>query len=113
MSLREEQSAFARDFNNLLTFIHSCGWEVTFGEILRTQEMQEIYVKTGKSMTTKSNHLLKCAGDLNFFFEGTLRTTKVDLQRFGDHWESLGAKNRWGGNFKNFLDCPHFERNQY
>ena len=25
--------------------------------------------------------------------------------------ESLHPKNRWGGNFKSLVDCPHFERN--
>jgi len=113
MSLREEQSAFAKDVNSLLTYIHSAEWEVSFGEVLRTPEMQEIYVQTGKSKTKNSNHLLKCAIDLNFFFDGVIKTSKSDLQRFGDYWETLNPKNRWGGNWKSFQDCPHFERNQY
>jgi nucleoside-diphosphate-sugar epimerase len=29
----------------------------------------------------------------------------------GKYWESLYPKNRWGGNFSNLVDCPHFERN--
>nr|WP_223154740.1 hypothetical protein [Campylobacter concisus] len=29
----------------------------------------------------------------------------------GNYWESLNTLNRWGGNFKNFIDVPHFERN--
>jgi hypothetical protein len=29
----------------------------------------------------------------------------------GAYWESLHPKNRWGGNFKSLVDCPHFERN--
>lgn len=113
MSLRHEQSAFAKDVNNLLTYIHSAGWEISFGEVLRTPEQQDLYVKSGKSMSTKSNHLLKCAIDMNFFLNGELKTSKQDLQKFGDYWESLHPKNRWGGNWKSFQDCPHFERNQY
>jgi hypothetical protein len=29
----------------------------------------------------------------------------------GAYWVSLHPKNRWGGNFSNLVDCPHFERN--
>jgi len=52
MSLRNEQSLFAKDVIKLLSFIDDLGYEVTFGEVLRTEEQQEIYIKTGRSKTS-------------------------------------------------------------
>jgi peptidoglycan L-alanyl-D-glutamate endopeptidase CwlK len=57
-------------------------------------------------------HLKKCAIDLNFFKSGNgeLVQDKDSLQEIGNYWESLSKFNRWGGNFKSFIDTPHFER---
>lgn len=107
MTLRNEQSAFAADVVRLLSHAFSLGYEVTFGEALRTPEQQAIYVKTGRSQTMNSNHLRKCAIDLNFFRAGALT---YDIQELGTYWESLSDKNSWGGNWNNFKDKPHFER---
>lgn len=111
MSLVKEQSAFLQDFAKLLTFAFSGGFDVTAGELWRPEEMQKIYFKAGKSKTMDSNHLRRLAGDLNFFLNGKWVQDKATLQPIGDYWESLNPKNRWGGNFKKFLDTPHFERN--
>ena len=107
MSLRKEQSAFARDIVRLLTYASAKGYEYTFGEAERTKEMQEIYVKTGKSKTYNSNHLRRTAMDIFFFKDGALTYDIPDLGRF---WEELDTKNSWGGNWKTFKDAPHFER---
>ena len=111
MSLRNQQSEFAKDVIKLLQFIFDNGFEITFGETLRTEYQQKEYVRTGKSHTMKSNHLRKLAIDLNFFKNGELTYDKSELQFIGDYWESLNEFNRWGGNFKGFVDSPHFERN--
>jgi hypothetical protein len=58
-----------------------------------------------------SIHLKRCAIDLNFFKDGKIIWDKVILAPIGTYWESLHPKNRWGGNFKSLVDCPHFERN--
>ena len=110
MGLRDEQMAFLKDVPKLLEFLWSKGFEVTGGELMRPQEMQDIYVKTGRSKTNHSNHLLKCAIDLNMFINGTL-CVKEQLIEVGAFWESLDPKNRWGGNFTTLNDTPHFERN--
>lgn len=79
--------------------------------------MQQIYFDQGKTLTMKSPHRDRLAIDLNFFKPATFELTylKKDIQQFGDYWESLDTKNRWGGNFKDakgtsFEDTPHFER---
>lgn len=107
MTLREEQSAFARDVVRLLTFASAKGYEYTFGEAERTREMQELYVKQGKSKTMNSNHLRRCAIDLFFFKDGELT---YDIETLGRFWEDLDSKNQWGGFWTTFKDAPHFER---
>lgn len=111
MSLRNEQSKFAEDVGELISWCFFNGYEITFGEALRTKEQQKIYFDNKKSNTMESNHLVKLAIDMNFFIKGELTYDKKDLQQVGDFWESLDEKNRWGGNFKSILDTPHFERN--
>lgn len=110
MTLREEQSKFAKDVQKLLAFIHGLGFEITFGEVLRTEEQQKVYLETGRSKTMNSMHLKKCAIDLNIFRDGKLVDSEADLKGFGSYWESLDDKNKWGGNFTGFSDTPHYQR---
>lgn len=110
MTLGQHQEAFMRDFSKLLIFIHENGYEVRGGELLRTPEMQEIYLKTGKSKTSKSNHLVKCAVDLFIFKDGQWLQNKEDLKIFGDYWCSLDPLNMAGMFYQTFFDGPHFER---
>ena len=42
--------------------------------------------------------------------DGKIIWDKAILAPLGEYWESLHPKNRWGGNFSNLVDCPHFER---
>lgn len=111
MSLVIEQAAFLQDVCKLIQHAAEQGWTVTGGELYRTPEQQEIYLKTGRSKTMASNHLKRCAIDLNFFKEGKLVWDKTLIAPLGAYWESLNPKNRWGGNFKSLVDVPHFERN--
>jgi peptidoglycan L-alanyl-D-glutamate endopeptidase CwlK len=111
MSLSQEQAAFLLDVCKLINFATEQGWMITGGELYRTPEQQEIYLKTGRSKTMASNHLKRCAVDLNFFKDGKLVWDKNQIAPIGAYWESLNEKNRWGGNFKSLIDVPHFERN--
>ena len=110
MSLVVEQAQFLMDVCKLVVFATKQGFVVTGGELFRTPEQQEIYVKTGRSKTMNSYHLKRCAIDLNFFKGGVLVYDKTVLQPLGDYWESLNKKNSWGGNWNSFKDVPHFER---
>ena len=111
MSLLQEQAAFLLDACKLIEYATAAGWTVTGGELFRTSEQQEIYFKAGKSKTMNSNHLRRLAIDLNFLKNGEPVWDKAQLANVGAYWESLYSKNRWGGNFKSLVDCPHFERN--
>ena len=111
MSLNQEQAAFLLDACKLIEFATQNGFLVTGGELAHTPEQQAIYVNTGRSKTLNSIHLKRCAIDLNFFKDGQIIWDKTTLAPLGAFWESLHPKNRWGGNFKSLVDCPHFERN--
>jgi hypothetical protein len=111
MSLSKEQADFLLDVCKLVQYSTEQGWMVTGGELYRTPEQQEIYLKTGRSKTMASNHLKRCAIDLNFFKDGKLVWDKAQIAPLGAYWENLNPKNRWGGNFKSLVDVPHFERN--
>lgn len=110
MRMVTEQNAFLTDFALLIQEAQKRGFEVSAGELLRTPEQQKIYFDTGRSKTLDSNHLKKLAGDLNFFKDGKWIQTKAELVELGEFWENLNPLNRWGGNFKSLVDCPHFER---
>ena len=106
MKLGEHQEAFSKDLVKLLSKAHELGYGVRIGEVYRTPEQQAIYIKTGRSKTTNSMHLKKCAADPHFTRGGQLCYPEV-LGRF---WESLDPLNQAGMFWKNFKDDPHFQR---
>jgi len=127
MKLSEHQSIFSNNIARLIIFANSKGIDLTFGEAYRTQDQQKLYYY-GKSIhpddgelriindkrrshTMRSNHLRRLAVDFNFFIKGKLFYRHELINQLGAYWESLDPLNRWGGNFKNFYDAPHFERN--
>lgn len=112
MSLVAEQAAFLLDMCKLVQHATSLGFTLTAGELYRTPEQQEIYMKTGRSQTMNSLHLKRLAVDFNIFKDGKLVGDKATLAPLGAYWESLNPLNSWGGNGKKLVDCPHFSRGQ-
>jgi len=111
MSLVNEQFEFLKDVSKLINKAVEMGFVITGGELQRPLEMQQLYMKTGRSKTMNSKHLKRCAIDLNFFWNGELTYSIALIKPLGDYWESLHPNNRWGGNWSTFKDVPHFERN--
>lgn len=113
-TLSEQQAAFLLDVCKLVPFATSRGFRVTGGELLRTPEQQDIYVKTGRSQTYNSNHLKKLAIDLNFIdpATGALVYDISKLRPIGEFWEFLHPQNQAGMFWVGFKDVPHFERRQ-
>lgn len=114
-SLSDKQWLFLKDVAKLIIKAEQLGYKVTGGELYRTPEQQQIYVKSGRSKTMKSKHLSRLAIDLNFFIKdenGRWKLTwSVDkIKPIGNYWESLNNNNVWGGNWSKFKDVPHFER---
>lgn len=110
MSAVAEQAAFLLDVCRLINKATELGFVVTAGELYRTPEQQQIYVKTGRSRTMNSLHLQRRAVDLNFFRNGALTYDKTVLAPLGAYWESLHPLNSWGGNGVKLVDTPHFSR---
>ena len=110
MSLRNQQTEFAKDVILLLQFCFDNGIEITIGEVERKKQQQQYYLDTGKSKTMNSYHLKKLAIDLNFFIKSELTYDILDLKIVGNYWESLNPLNKAGMFFSSFKDVPHFER---
>ena len=106
MTLGSHQEAFSRDLVKLLMEAYRIGYEVRIGEVLRTPEQQELYVRTGRSKTLNSMHLKKCAADLHFVRNGVV-SYPAELGQF---WRSLSPLNKAGMFWQTFKDSPHFER---
>lgn len=117
MTLGENQEVFAKHVAQLLAKAWELGYSVRLGEVQRPIEMQELYVRTGRSRTLNSMHIKKCAIDLVLLIAGKVATHE-QIKPLGDWWESLDTANRWGGSWRgavdsgksNFVDAPHFER---
>lgn len=109
-----EQDLFMSDLTFLIQFARSrLNLQVTGGELFRSLEQEEQYIKEGKSSLKDPAHNLhtqRLAIDLNFFKDGQQLLTKEELQPVGAYWESLDTKNHWGGSWSSFLDLAHFER---
>lgn len=107
MTLGQHQQQFTRNLVQLLQKAFELGYEVRMGEVFRTPEQQEFYVKTGRSKTMNSRHLKKCAADLHFFDKKSQLCYPEELGRY---WESLDPLNQAGMFWSRFVDMPHFER---
>ncbi len=117
MTLREKQSIFAFNIHLLIEWAFKNGFELTFGEVYRTKEQQEIYFKTGRSKTMNSRHIQRLAVDFNIFKGGVLINEPKTIQPLGEYWMSLNTDNVWGGDWdrdhsvldETFKDPYHFE----
>ena len=109
MKLSDKQQLFTKNISSLIAYADLLGIGLTFGHAYRDLETQKRLVKEGKSKTLNSYHLKRLAVDFNFFINGKLTYDKHKLAELGRFWEDLHPDNRWGGNFKSFLDTPHFE----
>ena len=105
--MRERQSIFLLNVAKLIIWAFDNGMELTGGELYRTPEQQEIYVKTGKSKTYNSRHLSRLAIDLNLFIKGQFITDKESYKPLADYWKSLNPDNIAGYDWT--FDANHFE----
>ena len=103
MTLRENQSKFARMAAELILKAYELGYEVTLGDAYRDTRLHgEFGVKKAYG-AAKSFHKLRLAIDLNLFKDGKFLTTTEDHRQLGEWWESKGGT--WGGRFK---DANHY-----
>ena len=111
MTTSDKQWLFLQDVARLILYAEGLGVKLTGGELYRTSYQQAEYLRTGKTTTRNSNHLRRMAIDFTLFINDEPQWTNCEeWEQLGYYWESLDKANRWGGNYKPFLDLPHFER---
>lgn len=80
---------------------------------LRTVEEQRVLVATGKSRTMKSKHLTGDAVDIAVFVDGKITWDLKYYKAVAAHIKKvaikMGIKIEWGGDWKSFIDGPHFQ----
>jgi peptidoglycan L-alanyl-D-glutamate endopeptidase CwlK len=99
--------------NVIKTAIVSSPYDFSITCGLRTIEEQKVLVATGKSRTMKSKHLTGDAVDIAVFVDGKLtwdlKYYKVVATHIKKVAAKLGIKITWGGDWKSFIDGPHFQ----
>ncbi len=107
MGLRAKQSIFLKNVAKLILWAFENGFELTAGEMHRTQEQQDFYFKDGKSKVRKSPHQQRLAVDLNLFIDGKYITSNKGFKPLADYWKSLHPDNVAGYDWG--WDANHFE----
>lgn len=107
MTLRQKQSVFLKNFALLILWAFDNGFEVTAGELYRTEEQQAINLKKGLSKAKRSKHQDRLAGDLNLFVNGVYQTQRASYKPLADYWKTLHKDNVAG--FDWGWDANHFE----
>lgn len=99
MKLGEKQRLFARLIAELIVWIYSRGYEVTFGDAYRDPRLfGPLGSKSGYGAPS-SCHKLRLAVDLNLFKDGVFLQSTEDHRPLGEKWESMHPLARWGGEF--------------
>lgn len=109
MKLSERQRQFAHDLGVWISWVYENGYEITLGEVFRTEEQQKWYVQKGLSKTMNSRHRQKLALDFNLFVGGTYTSDIEKYRPLGEAWESLGEGHVWGGRWASLRDAGHIE----
>lgn len=108
--LLRAQLEFCQDVALLIQRVAELGLACKFGEAYRPQELQELWVKLGKSKTLNSRHRDSLAVDLLLFRGDAYLIDTKDYETLGVWWEELRpGTNVWGGRWS-FRDGNHFER---
>jgi len=106
MTLGEKQRLFVQLVAKLIIWAYSNGYELTFGETVRTQAQAASNAASGVGIS-KSLHLLRLAIDLNLFMQGKYITDSAEYKPLGDYWKTLHPLCSWGGDFTK-PDGNHF-----
>lgn len=106
MTLRQLQSLHVRLTAKLIDWATVEGYELTWGETLRTPAQAMINAQNGAGIV-HSLHLVKLAVDLSLFKDGGLLETVEDYRPLGDYWKTLDPLCRWGGDWVK-IDADHF-----
>lgn len=101
LSLRKKQSIFVILVARLINYATGLGYELTFGEALRSPEEAARLAKLGVGLKG-SLHTQKLAIDLNLFIDGKYQDTTGAHKILGEWWEAQSREGYtccWGGRF--------------
>ena len=107
MTIAQKQQRFSELLAQLIVWAYLNGYKISMGEVLRTKEQHDIYIKTGKTKTKKSFHLKCLAADLSLWKDNIYLTATPDYKPLGDYWKSLDPECVWGGDWG--WDGGHFQ----
>jgi hypothetical protein len=97
--LRIAQSLHVRYTGMLIAEAYRQGYELTWGETLRTMTEAQANAESGAGIAN-SLHTIKLAVDFALFKDDVELTTVDDFLPLGEYWKSLDVNNCWGGDFK-------------
>lgn len=80
----------------LIMHAYSLGYEITLGEVERSQAVADANARAGKGISN-SLHGKRLAIDLHLFRDGKYLTDTESHRLLGEYWESIGGS--WGGRF--------------
>lgn len=109
-TLQKKQSRFTCYVSSLLLKAESLGYDVTLGEVWRSEEVASFQTKANAAKgigIVNSLHRLRLAIDINLFKDGVFLTKPEDYKALGAFWKKLCSDCRWGGDFKR-VDAVHF-----
>ena len=107
MTRTQKQRKFSKFLAQLVIWAYDNGYEISMGEAQRTKEQQAIYVKTGKSKTMYSHHIICLAQDISLWKDNIYLTATPEYKPLGDYWKSLAPECVWGGDWG--WDGGHFQ----
>lgn len=107
MTLREKQSLFVRLVGILIEYAYQQGYELTFGQTLRSASEADKNFSDGVGIRN-SLHILKLAIDFSLFKDGKFMIRSEDHEPLGIFWEGLHPLCRWGGRFVTRPDGNHY-----
>lgn len=102
LSLRQKQSIFVVLVARLINYATGLGYELTFGEALRSPEEAIRLARLGVGKKD-SLHISKLAIDLNLFIDGKYQPSTLAHRQLGMWWEKQSRPPLyvccWGGHF--------------
>lgn len=88
-------------------------YDFAITEGVRSLETQKVLFESGKSRTMNSKHLKGHAVDIAVLVDGKVTWDFAYYKAVADHVKKVSAELNmpitWGGDWKSFLDGPHFE----
>ena len=98
MTLSEQQRAFVKHVGTLIDHAYANGFELTFGEAMRTKQQAAWNAAHGTGIA-HSLHMIGLAIDLNLFIGGVYQADGSAHEPLGKFWETLDPLCCWGGHF--------------